>query len=247
MKSKIFFIHVGKTAGSSFNRFLAQHFKGESHCEKYLNSDRTSIANSDLVYLQKLDYISGHLKLSVFKANNFSPEDYFLMTFLRDPTHQLISHINWMIYVYEKGLEFFPNFSQQMQQISSELGSTNLYDADKFISLMLKYQGLFKNNQSRYFSDSPENLQSKAIIENMLTLDLIGITEYYEDSLKKFILSNCLQIKPKVHTVNKNPSSKIKKDILENSKIREFIQQYQSVDLEVYQYFLSRHHNKVCS
>ena len=30
-----FFIHVGKTAGSSFNKFLQTHLLGKVHCEIY--------------------------------------------------------------------------------------------------------------------------------------------------------------------------------------------------------------------
>ena len=34
-KKKTFFIHIPKTAGSSFNKFLHTYLQGDSHCESY--------------------------------------------------------------------------------------------------------------------------------------------------------------------------------------------------------------------
>ena len=68
MKKKIFFIHVAKTAGSSFNVFLKKNFIGEALCEKYLESDSLTFTN--LTYLKELDHMSGHWNLPVVYKNN---------------------------------------------------------------------------------------------------------------------------------------------------------------------------------
>jgi hypothetical protein len=252
MKKKIFFIHVAKTAGSSFNNFLQNHFKGEIHCEKYLEQDKYTLSNID--YLKSLDYISGHLKIPTFYKNNFAKQDYFLIAYLRNPVNQFLSHINWIIKISTMGENFFMTHSQRFRDISLELGEANLYDPDVFISSMIKFQGIFKNNQSVYFVSDPMEVVSHApskssseIIEAMQVLDLVGITEYYQDSLKTFaVLNNIdIDIDIKVDKVNQNLKYKLGKDILENPLIYEFIQEYNQIDIEVYNHFFANYQNKL--
>ncbi|MBI4780057.1 MAG: sulfotransferase family 2 domain-containing protein [Oscillatoriophycideae cyanobacterium NC_groundwater_1537_Pr4_S-0.65um_50_18] len=237
MKKKIFFIHVAKTAGSSFNKFLANNFVGESHCEQYLDSQTVTLPNLDS--LKKLEYISGHLNFFVF-ARNFAREEYFALTFLREPIDQLISHINWVIHIYDIGSDFFQAHPKNIQDLSLELRAANLYDSDTFISCLSKYDWLFQNCQSRYFVEDWQNLRSMDVIENLATLDMVGLTEFYERSLQKFVAANQLEVEVKVDFLNQNSEYKIKKDICENALIHEFIQTYNKVDIEVYAYALEQ-------
>jgi hypothetical protein len=234
---KIFFIHIAKTAGSSFNAFLGEHFNGREHCEIYLESDGTTMKSID--YLQTLDYISGHFRMVVFTANNFSKEKYFLMTFLRDPLMQLLSHVNWVIHIYDRGSDFFKLHSKEIQSISLELRESNLHNPDIFIKTLTKFSSLFQDNQSRYFIDNAQVAGSQAIIEKMSILDMVGFTEFYEESLKTFIELNDLNISPKVHKINQNSSYKIGKEILENQLIYEFLNEYNKIDISVYNHFMS--------
>lgn len=240
---KIFFIHIGKTGGSSFNAFLGKYLNGEEHCEKYLDLDGKNFLNIE--HLKTLDYISGHLKSTIFTKNNFSRKDYFLMTFLRDPVRQLISQLNWVMHIYDISPKFFYGHPEKIQQISLELRQLDLYDPDSLLLALRKFQGLFKNNQSRYFIANPEAVGSESVINSMSKLDMIGFTEYYEDSLKLFTLLNNLNINPEVHQINRNPNYRIKKDILDNDLINEFIQEYQKIDINVYNFFLPQFHELI--
>lgn len=235
MDKKIFFIHVGKTAGTSFNSFLKNNLKGEDHCERYLIPGTNQFSNPD--HLQTLDFISGHLKLSVFQENNFSKNEYFILAFLRDPISQLISHINWVMHIHDISPAFFKAHPQHIQNISLELRNADLYNPDIFIEKADKFAGLFKNNQSRYFIDESLCTSSGPVIENMLLLDMVGFTEYYKESLEKFIRLNHLGVDATVDIINSNSNYRIDKDILENSTINDFIQEYQAIDLEVYNYY----------
>ncbi|MEG5066016.1 hypothetical protein QUB33_20590 [Microcoleus sp. B3-A4] len=236
MKNKTFFIHIGKTAGSSFNAFLKENFRGEEHCENYL--ERGNVFTR-LDYLKSLDYISGHITLDVFEKS-FPKKDYFLMTFLRFPVNQLISNINWLIHIYDISPKFFANHPKHIQEISLELRSLNLYDPDSFINALNKFQNLFKNNQSRYFGLPPFLGDVETIIGKIKTLDLVGLTEDYQGAIDNFIRLNELNIKPKLHQENRNLSYRINKDILDNQIIADFIQEYNQVDILVYEYFLRR-------
>jgi tetratricopeptide (TPR) repeat protein len=216
---------------------LKENFRGEEHCEKYLEPGNVF---KSLDYLKSLDYISGHIMLDVFDKNNFSKKDYFLMTFLRVPLSQLISHLNWVIHIYDISPKFFAGHPKHIQQMSLELRGLNLYDPDSFISALKKFQGLFKNSQSRYFVPNPFLGDVEKIIEKILKLDLLGMTEDYQGAIENLIRLNELNIKPEVHQVNRNPSYRVNKDILDNKIIDEFIQEYNQIDTLVYEYFLRK-------
>lgn len=233
MKKKIFFIHIPKTAGSSFNAFLKANLHGREHCEAHLNPDRLTFSNLD--ELKTFDYISGHLRLRVFTSNQFSKETYFLMTFLREPINQLLSHLNWVMYIYDIDPVFFRKHPEEIQKISLELRETDLYDPIAFISALQKFQGLFKNNQSRFFNI--QNANASDVIDIMSSLDMVGITECYEESIQLFLHLSGLELEPKIHNVNQNPSYRIKKDILNDEKIRDFIYEYNDLDLAIYDFF----------
>lgn len=250
MKKKIFFIHVAKTAGSSFNLFLQNNFKGESHCEKYLKEDKTTFSNIE--YLKNLDYVSGHLKLPTFYKNNFLKQDYFLMAFLRNPVDQLFSHINWVIKISKMGESFFMSHPRQFRDISLELREINLNNPDEFILTMKKFQGIFKNNQSVYFVSDPLEVVSHSpsknssdIIKTMQELDYVGITEYYEESMKIFASLNDINKEISIERVNQNFNYEVDKTVLDNPLIKEFVEEFNQIDIEVYNHFLSKHNKQL--
>jgi hypothetical protein len=234
MQKKIFFIHIGKTGGSSFNAFLKRHFTGENHCENYVSADWEF--KTHLSRLTALDYISGHLKLEAFHKNHFPRQEYFLITFLRNPLDQLISHLNWIMYVYDLGRAFFAELPPEVQALSHELRGLDLYHPDTLITVLRNHQG-FRNNQAIYFANNPHLVGSDAVIERMMQLDMIGISELYRESLEVFIDLNALDVKPVVDRENINPHRVIKRDILENRLISDFLQEYNAIDIEIYNYF----------
>ncbi|HEY9643051.1 MAG TPA: hypothetical protein V6C57_21355, partial [Coleofasciculaceae cyanobacterium] len=169
---------------------------------------------------------------------NFVRGDYFALTFLRDPVAQLISHINWVIHIYDIGLDFFYTHPKEIQDMCLELRNVNLYDPDVFIGSLMKFDCLFKNYQSKYFIEDWENLRSVDVLENIAKLDMVGITEFYERSLQKFAALNQLNVDIEVDFINQNPGYRLEKDIYENPLINEFIQDYNQVDIEVYAHVL---------
>lgn len=233
MIAKIFFFHVAKTAGSSFNQFLAKHYLGEDHCERYL-------AGAELTkteYLMQFDYISGHVRFPTFIDSGLIRENYFLLTFLREPIAQLLSNLNWVIHIYDISPNFFGNHPQFVQAMSLELRSLDLYDTDSFIYALEKFQNWFKNNQSRYFSMTQE-VHAESVIEAMSQLDLIGLTEHYEQSLRLFAHARNLRMTHSdLEIVNKNPNRRVGRELLDNPLIHEFLLDYNQVDLAVYGYF----------
>ena len=97
---------------------------------------------------------------------------------------------------------------------------------------------MFRNNQSKYFIDSSGTIDKDNIIERMSQFDFIGITEHHNESLRWFadlhhIKANEIQDE----VINRNPSYKVSRDILENSLVDDFLQDYNEIDIELYNYF----------
>lgn len=239
MNKKIFFIHVGKTAGSSFNSFLADNFRGEAHCEKYI--DAASREFSSLDKIKEFEYVSGHLNYSDFSANGFNKDDYFMITFLRDPLKQLISHVNWVIHIFDVSEKFFKGHPKIIQDMSLELRSLDLNDPDQLIPALEKHAGLFQNNQAKYFRDEKNRVNAEAAITNLSQLDFIGLTEEYERSVQAFIDKNDSSADFVLYKKNRNVNYRLKSETLaSNEKIRRFIEEYNGVDIEVYKFAKKR-------
>ncbi len=232
MRKKIFFIHVGKTGGSSFNKFLKKKLTGDQHCEKYLIPSSRRL--SDISRLKELDYISGHLTIQDFYENKLSQDEYFLTTFLRDPLDQLISSVNWIIRIRNIGDDFFQSHPKLIRDMSQELRSADLEDSDTLINLLIKHKGLFQNNQSRYFLNESGEDPCKAI-DNISVLDFIGITEHYEESLRRFKKMNDIEGPTEVQRENVNGHYRLSKEtIVGNQRLFDFIRDYNSSDLLLY-------------
>lgn len=103
---------------------------------------------------------------------------------------------------------------------------------------MLKYK-LFKNSQSSFFQfDS--NLDADQIIENLLDFDLVGLREDYSQFIKNYVTLIGLEniVEPIIEQINVNSEPTLnKKELLNNSNFVEFINDYNAVDIKVYNYF----------
>ncbi|MGB3404536.1 MAG: hypothetical protein WBA77_17765 [Microcoleaceae cyanobacterium] len=235
-QKKTFFIHVAKTAGSSFNQFLRTHFRGDDHCEKYRNNGQQA-QFKEIDKLRSLDYISGHLTYKEFKRD-FKREDYFLVTLLRNPIHQVISHLNWVYHVGEDvDSDFFKSHPRHDQDIILSVRQKNLSNPKEVIQALSEHKGLFLNNQSRYFQ-TQNKLNEKNIIENLSNFDLVGLTEEYKYFILSYIEMQKMNIKPNFDFQNRNNSPVVNPESLSyNPEFLEFINEYNSVDIKVFRYF----------
>ncbi len=234
MHKKIFFIHVAKTAGSSFNRCLRDHFSGDVHCEKYFEPGSRIFRFPDR--LRSFDFISGHLRISDFYANGLSRDDYFLMTFLRNPLDQLVSHVNWLLRIRELGEQFFKVHPLEIQEISHELHHLDLNEPEVLMGVLTRYSDLFKNNQSGHFLLESED-SIECVIKNISDLDFVGITEEYTESLKIFRQLTRIDLPLAIYRENKNIAYRLQaQTITQNKSLSEFVKEYNRLDFELYEY-----------
>jgi|GEM_PF-1791781 hypothetical protein len=241
-QKKTFFIHVAKTAGSSFNEFLKTYFKGDDHCEKYRKNGQQTQFN-EIEKLRGFDYVSGHLTYKEFKRD-FKREDYFLVTLLRNPIHQVISHLNWVYHVGEDvNSDFFKSHPRHDQDIILSVRQRNLSDYREVIKALSEHKGLFLNNQSRYFQ-TQNPLNEKNIIANLSNFDLVGLTEEYHQFIYDYIHLQGMKVEPVVDVENQNKQPAAQKnELIKNPEFIEFMNEYNAIDIKVYDYFYKR--NKI--
>ncbi|HET9070179.1 MAG TPA: hypothetical protein VFN28_16180 [Amaricoccus sp.] len=144
----IFFVHIGKTAGSTMNRYLAEAYRlGYGHCEAFIHQDGPLAER-----LAVADWMSGHVALPVARAR-LEPRRagvrYF--TCVRRPAAQVRSHYNWLVEIFHKGPEFYGNHPAPVRAISERVRATVANPTPAAIARDLRqFAGLFLDNQSRY-------------------------------------------------------------------------------------------------
>src|SRR5688572_8177478 len=84
-KSKLYFLHLPKTAGTTLNHFLASQFSPEKVCPAYHLSELLRIPPKQLA---EYELFRGHF---YFGLETFLPEIPDYITFIRFPVERVIS------------------------------------------------------------------------------------------------------------------------------------------------------------
>jgi hypothetical protein len=199
LNDPIFFIHLPKTAGTSFRMML---FKKVLQSEVYPNikditdhggnypnlaQARNFLQNS---FRQETKLLIGHYP---YAFKELIPKNFKVITFLREPIDRTISN-----------LQHFKRSRQEDQHLSLSA----IFD---------KYQDHLSNFQTRYICDNSmangmyfyhqKDLNEQALIQSKINLencDLVGITERFKDSIYLAEqLLGCKLGKPLKKNVNK--------------------------------------------
>lgn len=242
-RKKILYLHVAKAGGSSFNRFLRNNFNGESHCEQYIETRRAANGTvrrqlGNLNALRRLDFISGHLPYPLLLNSNLDLEDYVLVTIVRHPFAQTLSHLNWVIKISEdEESTLFNNVKPSVQRLSRTLRAVEDWSPDNLIHCLEKYPAWFQNNQSRYFLP-PDGFSGEAIREVFERFALVGITERLDAFMCRFremtrITKKGSDAKIVPHE-NRNDSYRVPLSLTEDPKVHAFLKEYNRFDMQLY-------------
>lgn len=186
MSEKYFYLHIPKTAGTTFNDFLENSFSSSQslfHIEDKLEK------------IKDKKVIGGHLTL--VKAQKVIPnfDSYIKLTVLRDPLAQVSSHLRFVKKLSEESeKERLMGHTDAIQHIASFLSTIN-FSNPKEIEELIKWLEnknyvLFHNTQMQYlvgssFVVSQQQVEdAKKIIEKM---NHIGITERLDDYIQLLI------------------------------------------------------------
>jgi len=176
--NKIFFLHIPKTAGTSINEMLVREFD-KNRVQFHIESDRVNqFKNIDC---SRYDLLSGHVRLFEIE-NYFQIENFLRITLVRDPFHQLISHINWMKYIgqFPRNLKYF-GLHESIRLLSIQMAKVNFLKLSSievfFKNLPDVGYALFDNCQTKYLMNSivPDKLNLEDAHKAISTLDSFDI------------------------------------------------------------------------
>ena len=195
-KEKILFMHIPKTAGTSFNTLIRSlDIKGLSISHIEFSDEATYPALK-----KRYRYISGHLRFGIFKKH-FCGDNTALYSIVREPFSHLHSHLRWVVRNLGTRGDYNLKYSNRtIYDLSCKVRAFDFSDAaqiKEFIVGMTSVDAAFFDNmQTRHFLDnrvervSLDNL--KQAITNTGEFKLIGVTEQFETFCNDFIALNNL-------------------------------------------------------
>lgn len=234
--NKIFFMHIPKTAGTSFNSFARSLYKPDeilTHIEAYDHATFHDIASN-------YQFISGHLRMDSVHTY-FSGSNFQLYTLVREPYAQLHSHLNWLrgiganpesdFYKAHHGL--FKDLADQFGDKASLTNETLQTIVDNISGVLAK---LLDNNQSRHFlSSDPESIHKshwEEIQDNLKLFTLAGTTKEYTQFREDFCCMNSFAKPEQTTPLNTSKYSPLYN--YNDPKIQEIVHPLVFMDLQLY-------------
>ncbi len=238
---KILFMHIPKTAGSSFNLFAKTIFP-QNQVNIHVTAD-TIRENNKII--QQYAFISGHLNYGDIQnsLDSTSPE---LLAIIREPYSQLHSHINWLKNIgsnMKSGfhLDHHPDF-QRLAMFINEVNFSRNDSLQRFVNdLNGLAMHLFDNCQTRYFlQEKPEKIlekDSNTAIQNLKHFTSIGLTEKYDEFIERFCKKHSIAYIKQKDKMNRSAQAKLFDD--GDSKVRGILRPLVEWDQRLYDYVQS--------
>jgi hypothetical protein len=209
----IAFIHLGKTAGSTFKNVLRRSF-GHHHCDAIAVNRDMIFRDSDLNHAKRV-----HLGLRSLCSHHFkdpthtlsAPLDY--VTFLRIPLHRTASHYQHMIRDLDSGRR---NNVPDLRDWLQEGG---------------------RNFQIRQISGGENVDDAMEIIRQKFLF--VGLTEQYQESLNAFSALSPWPVNTQHEKRNISQSSSVKNQLLDDTELRGLIEEATEADQTLYQRVLN--------
>ncbi|BDD87891.1 hypothetical protein [Desulfofustis limnaeus] len=239
----IFFMHLPKTAGSSFNAFARRCFSASClafHVERLPPEERGRLAGS-------AQFLSGHLPWRQ-ALGMLPPQRWQYLALLREPRAHLHSHLNYVRRVAaDERLEVHYDFhhNRTIKELSRWLGAIDLTDDDQlrdFVTGLSGYQrDFFDNMQTRYFLDyRPERVTQSDLEQAVATMQRfhqIGLTESYDRFRDRFCRD--LGLPPQPQSVQANRAQHYRLFDPARTVTWEILDPLIRFDLQLYEYAAS--------
>lgn len=234
----IFFMHIPKTAGSSFNAF-ARHCFAENeyvtHIERLAPQLRRQV-------LPRARYLAGHLPWREV-VDLIEPAHYDLYALLREPIAHLHSHLNYVRRVHSDAEheQHFPyRHNDTIKAMAARLAAVDYSDEhqlQRFVAELSGYQcDFFDNVQTRYFLDHrPERVTDADCRQAVKTIErfrAIGLTEHYDHFRARFCRDLGLPVQQQI--LRSNRSQRYHLFDRDNPRIRTIIDPLIRFDRQLY-------------
>lgn len=244
---KIYYVHIPKTAGSTLNYHLGEYY-GSHNSWVHFEGNKNWSKPYKAAIVKNYNFLSAHMNY-VDVSERLDLSNYKIVTLLRNPLKQLISHLNWVARVSDDpSSRFFKNHPKVIQDLSVKLRNIKWEDVDTlhhFVkNLSLHERNLFDNCQTRYLVSKQtrsEKINVKCVdeaLKNLEAIDVVGQTERYDDFLNKVI--NVNELDERISKESKNISQKIVNIDTADSDVIEILSPLFEVDTLVYQQFFGK-------
>lgn len=184
---KLFYFHIPKTAGSSFNQFLSSKFINTlTHIES-----QSPILSKE--FCNHFDFLSGHLDF-FYMDKLINLEEWITFATFREPISHTVSHLKWVRKLADKGQEErLKNHNKLIQRVATEMKNYDFSDANQisdFSNWLISTECLFfHDTQARFMSEKDVQIaltteKLEQAIKNMQSINFVGIQDRLEDYLK---------------------------------------------------------------
>ena len=235
-KPTTFFMHIPKTAGTSFNSFARTLYNPReiiTHIEAYDQSEFSQIADN-------YRFISGHLRMDSIK-NYFTGANINLYTLIREPYAHLHSHLNWLRGIgSDPESAFYKTHHGLLKDVADQFGGTSKLTNQELQQIVDSISGvlnkLLDNCQSRYFlTTDPDKISKedwREIKSNVQLFTLVGTTEQYREYRKVFCSHHYFDEPQTEKPLNASKFSQLYDHT--DPTTREIVQSLVAIDIELY-------------
>lgn len=218
------FMHIGKTAGTSFHHLIrnalpeALTFNGGPEQYDVMTPEQ----------LEPFDLLLGHF--SFHHSMKFRPNKY-LLTFLRDPVERVLSNYHFL----KSWGGYVDATNEDMIRASRELSLNGFLQ-----SPLPQVRAVVENHQTYFFgsdwrasrTEAPEALFQRAR-ENLHSLQFIGLTERYAESIAMLYDDLGFSGTPSVTRLNVTPERPPADEL--SPEDRSMIEDLNSLDIRLYE------------
>lgn len=179
-ETKIIFVHIPKTGGTSLHNLLANEFTSREICV----AKQDWISGCPVGALAKYKFFSGHFCLQTAKL---IPGKKQIVTFLRDPVDRLVSLYH---YIKAHRPEVTDVSNKEIFSLASDLPMEEFFNHPVICSASKRFDNDLTRSLAGDYHSNAMNLVAKAIHE-LDNLAAFGILERYQESVN--LIFNALQ------------------------------------------------------
>ncbi len=238
-KPQVLYVHIPKAAGSALNAFFIEQY-GAQRCLPHAEN-RLSRPDRNIGEVEEYLYVSAHMAYPVLRGM-LDLQSRFVMTVMREPIEQLISHIAWVRYQADPAQKHaYKALPPHVQGLVDRLSANDIANPVILEQLLEDMEhpelSFFDNCQTRYLHPPVRGPMGPGTVahakRNLRALDFVGVHDRMADVFA--YLSFTLGLPPGSAGRRVNESKRKYGLDASDPAIREVLRPYVALDQELYE------------